>query len=74
MNIYEELNSREATILFITNNSKCSFENKLILPKNETYANLLCIIPLQLLAYKLSCNKGINPDKPKNLAKVVTVE
>ena len=74
MNIYEEIKSREATILFITDNSKCSFENKLILPKNETYANLLCIIPLQLLAYKLSVNKGINPDKPKNLAKVVTVE
>jgi glucosamine--fructose-6-phosphate aminotransferase (isomerizing) len=29
---------------------------------------------LQLLAYYISINKGINPDIPKNLAKVVTVE
>jgi glucosamine--fructose-6-phosphate aminotransferase (isomerizing) len=36
--------------------------------------SLLGIIPTQLLAYYLSVNKGINPDKPKNLAKVVTVE
>jgi glucosamine--fructose-6-phosphate aminotransferase (isomerizing) len=36
--------------------------------------SLLGIIPIQLLAYYLSVNKGINPDKPKNLAEVVTVE
>jgi glucosamine 6-phosphate synthetase-like amidotransferase/phosphosugar isomerase protein len=28
---------------------------------------------LQLIAYKLSVRKGINPDMPRNLAKVVTV-
>jgi glucosamine--fructose-6-phosphate aminotransferase (isomerizing) len=38
------------------------------------YASLLGVIPIQLLAYYLSINRGINPDKPKNLAKVVTVE
>jgi glucosamine--fructose-6-phosphate aminotransferase (isomerizing) len=32
------------------------------------------MIPIQMLAYKLAVRKGINPDKPKNLAKVVTVE
>uniref|UniRef100_A0A6C0EJ12 Glutamine--fructose-6-phosphate transaminase (isomerizing) n=1 Tax=viral metagenome TaxID=1070528 RepID=A0A6C0EJ12_9ZZZZ len=74
MNIYEQLKSREANILLITDNNNCPHKNKLILPKNDTYANLLCVIPLQLLAYKLSIVKGINPDKPKNLAKVVTVE
>jgi glucosamine--fructose-6-phosphate aminotransferase (isomerizing) len=31
-------------------------------------------IPLQILAYELSIQKGINPDIPRNLAKVVTVE
>jgi glucosamine 6-phosphate synthetase-like amidotransferase/phosphosugar isomerase protein len=34
----------------------------------------LCIIPIQILAYKISLSKNINPDMPKNLAKVVTVE
>ena len=43
-------------------------------PENKSYASLLGIVPVQLLAYYLSINKGINPDKPKNLAKVVTVE
>ena len=42
--------------------------------KNNSYDALLSIIPLQLLAYYLSINNEINPDIPKNLAKVVTVE
>ena len=32
------------------------------------------IIPLQLFAYHMSVERGINPDKPRNLAKSVTVE
>jgi len=32
------------------------------------------ILPLQIIAYELSLSKNINPDMPKNLAKVVTVE
>ena len=74
LNIYEEIKSREAPILFITDNKECSVEDKIVLPTNTTYSSLLCVIPLQLLAYKLAIIKGINPDKPKNLAKVVTVE
>jgi glucosamine--fructose-6-phosphate aminotransferase (isomerizing) len=35
---------------------------------------LMGLIPLQLLAYYTSIKKGINPDKPRNLAKTVTVE
>ena len=48
--------------------------NSIILPENKSYADLLCVIPLQMLAYKLSIKRGINPDMPQNLAKVVTVE
>ena len=48
--------------------------DKIFIPENKSYASLLGIIPLQLLAYYLSVNRGLNPDKPKNLAKVVTVE
>jgi len=43
-------------------------------PKNSTFQSILNMIPIQMLAYKLAVRKGINPDKPKNLAKVVTVE
>lgn len=36
--------------------------------------SMLSTIPLQLIAYELSVSKGINPDKPRNLAKSVTVK
>lgn len=35
---------------------------------------IVSIIPFDILAYKLSVRRGINPDKPRNLAKSVTVE
>jgi len=77
-NAYEEIKSRHAPILFITNKSDThkhkEKENVLFIPENKTFGDLLGVIPLQLLAYKLSISKGINPDMPKNLAKVVTVE
>ncbi len=41
---------------------------------DEIISPLLYIIDLQLLAYYISVEKGIDPDKPKNLAKCVTVE
>jgi glucosamine--fructose-6-phosphate aminotransferase (isomerizing) len=37
-------------------------------------APLLCAIPLQLLAYHVARIRGINPDRPRNLAKSVTVK
>ena len=77
INCYQEVSARNSPILLITNNINATVENDhdiIVVPENKTYASLLGIIPLQLLAYYLSVNKGINPDKPKNLAKVVTVE
>ena len=73
-NAYEEIKSRHASILFITDKPQTDKEHVLYIPKNETFGDLLCIIPLQILAYQLSVNKGLNPDMPRNLAKVVTVE
>ena len=43
-------------------------------PENKYYEEILYTITMQYLSYNLSIHKGINPDKPKNLAKVVTVE
>lgn len=77
INCYQEVNSRNSPIIFITNNINAITDpncDVIFVPENKSYASLLGIIPLQLLAYYLSINKGINPDKPKNLAKVVTVE
>lgn len=76
LNCFEEVHSRNSPIIIITNNNldlkkKCDI---IKISKNNSYGSLLAIIPLQLLAYHLSINRGINPDIPKNLAKVVTVE
>lgn len=75
-NAYEEIKSRNAPIVFITDKKEQDKEkdNILYIPENKTFRDLLCVIPLQLLAYKLAIFKEINPDVPKNLAKVVTVE
>ncbi len=73
-NAYEEIKSRHANILFITDKDFVCKDNVLKIERNESYQDLLSIIPLQLLAYKLSKSKGLNPDMPRNLAKVVTVE
>jgi len=72
-NAYEEIKSRNAPIIFITD-KQINRENVIIIPNNSTFKDLLCIFPIQLLAYSLSVQKGFNPDIPKNLAKVVTVE
>ena len=73
-NAYQEIKSREAKILFITDDRSCNYRYKLFIPKNDTFGSLLSVIPIQLIAYYLSIRKGINPDYPKNLAKSVVVD
>ena len=73
-NAYQEIKSRHASILFITDKLQTNKENVLYIPNNTSFADLLCVIPMQFIAYHLSVNKGLNPDMPRNLAKVVTVE
>ena len=41
---------------------------------DELLMPITAVVPLQLLAYYTSINRGVDPDKPKNLAKSVTVE
>ena len=72
-NAYEEIKSRHASIVWITN-KKSDKQNCLYVANNETFQDLLMVIPLQLIAYHLSIKKELNPDMPRNLAKVVTVE
>ena len=74
MNAYEEIKSRYATVITITDNKLCEKQHSIKIPLNETFRHLLCVIPLQIIAYQLSVKKGLNPDMPRNLAKVVTVE
>ena len=71
---YEEICSRNANVIFITDNAKCTKPNQIQLPYNGSFQTLLCIVPLQLIAYELCAQRNTNPDRPRNLAKVVTVD
>lgn len=73
-NAYNEIKSRNANVIWITDKDIKNMKHVIKIPPNKTFRSLLSVIPLQMLAYKLSVGKGINPDMPKNLAKVVTVE
>lgn len=41
---------------------------------HEIIAPILSVVPLQLLSYYIGVNRGLDVDKPRNLAKSVTVE
>ena len=74
-----EVKSRGATVMVITQDEGGAFEGKADLickiPEcSSTLASLLTIIPAQLFAYYCAIMRGFNPDKPRNLAKSVTVE
>ena len=76
-NIINEVIKENTNIENKSNQNKEQYKNieEIIkIPYNNTYSNLLSIIPIQIIAYKISLLKGINPDFPRNLAKVVTVE
>ena len=50
-------------------------EDIIVVPKTlEALQPILSVIPLQLMAYAISVARGFNPDRPRNLAKSVTVE
>lgn len=74
----KELKARGARVLSIgidRNGLKDVSNEFLEMEKTEDiFAGLLAIIPLQLLAYYTSVARGIDVDKPRNLAKSVTVE
>jgi glucosamine--fructose-6-phosphate aminotransferase (isomerizing) len=72
-NCIEEVKSRCSPVFLITHIENNQFSDFKV-SYNSSYMSLLGIVPIQMLAYYLSVKKGINPDKPKNLAKVVTVE
>ena len=74
-----ELRSRGAFVLAVTNTGNREIEKAadyvIYIPQtNRYFTNSLAIIPLQLFSYYVSVGKGCDVDKPRNLAKSVTVE
>ena len=74
LNVYNEIKTRGVNILVITELKNLNLPNCIVLQENKELQEIIFMIFLQNLCYKLSLKKGINPDKPRNLAKVVTVE
>ena len=73
----QEVITRGAKTLIITNQilPNNNFGYVINIPEtNELISPILSVIPLQLLSYYISKNKGLDVDKPRNLAKSVTVE
>ena len=74
-----EVKTRGAFVMALTNEDNKDMEQTadyvIKVPKtNRFFANSLAIIPLQLFAYYVSLGRGLDVDKPRNLAKSVTVE
>lgn len=75
----EEVKSRGAKVFSITSKDDSRIrkvsEKTLVLPETmDILYPILSVIPTQLMAYYTSIAKGIDVDKPRNLAKSVTVE
>jgi glucosamine--fructose-6-phosphate aminotransferase (isomerizing) len=73
-----EIEARNGQMIYITDNKQLLFglsqqERIIEIPKNGPLTALLAVVPLQMIAYYVAIAKGLNPDKPRNLAKAVTV-
>ena len=74
-----ECKSRGAYLMGLTTYGKYEIEDQVnfavYVPKiDEHFAGSLAVVPLQLMGYYVSVAKGLDVDKPRNLAKSVTVE
>ena len=74
-----ECKARGAYLMGVTSYGNYSVEDSvnftIYVPKTDPhFVASLAVIPLQLLGYYISVAKGLDVDKPRNLAKSVTVE
>lgn len=75
----EEVKARGAIVLSVgaEGDKKIAENSRMIIEMNpeigEVLAPLVYIIPLQLISYYVTLDRGYDPDKPRNLAKVITV-
>ena len=73
----QEVITRGAKAIVVTNQDlkEYNFENVIQIPRvNKLLSPVISVIPMQLFAYYVAKYKNIDVDKPRNLAKSVTVE
>ena len=74
-----EVRARGAHVIAIATDGSAGIDEQtdevICIPKSDWLLQpILAIVPLQLLAYYIATARGLNVDKPRNLAKTVTVE
>ena len=69
----EEVKSRGGYIIGVSSERDEIFDFWIKVPEAEELNPIIQIIPMQVLAYELAVLRGLDPDKPRNLAKSVTV-
>ena len=69
----EEVKSRGGYIIGVAAEREPIFDFWIKVPEAEELNPVIQIIPMQVLAYELAVLRGLDPDKPRNLAKSVTV-
>ncbi len=79
MNAYYQIKSRDGQVLIITDSEEIKEkepENTILLKHDLAYpwVGIPFVLPLQFLAFEVAKLKGVNVDRPRNLAKSVTVE
>jgi len=70
----QELKSRGGFIIGISPEGSETFDEWIKVPDVGAASPIVNVIPAQLLAYFLAVERGLDPDKPRNLAKSVTVK
>ena len=74
LNAVNQVKARGATVIGISPASYSGFDHYIPVPDTEETSAIMNIIPLQLLAYYMAVELGYNVDKPRNIAKSVTVK
>jgi len=70
-----ETKARGAFVIGLSEENHPIFDDWIIIPDvDEIFQPLVTVVPLQLLAYYSALTRGRDPDKPRNLAKSVTVK
>ena len=75
-----EVKARGAFVISITQEKNADLvkqvsDEVILIPDiDDLIAGITCVVPLQLMAYHVSTLRGLDVDKPRNLAKSVTVE
>jgi len=70
----QEVKARKGMVIGISDKRNPVFDHYIKIPSvPDLYYPLVCIVPTQLLAYRVAVERGLNPDFPRNLAKSVTV-